>query len=271
MAVTIVQVDSFTNKPFGGNPAGVCILPSAPAAEWMQAVACEMNLSETAFLWPTTDGFRLRWFTPAAEVELCGHATLASAHVLWEMGYARRGSLLQFHTLSGVLTAEQNQGWIELNFPAAPPKPAGAPPGLSRALKCEPNYIGRSAFGYIIEVDSEEIIRGLDPASGALLEAAAEGLIVTSRDEGDRYDFVSRVFAPAFGVPEDPVTGAAHCTLGPYWGARFGKEELMAYQASPRGGEVRVRIEGDRVRLGGQAVTVIHCLLLVDPTAEQQS
>jgi PhzF family phenazine biosynthesis protein len=271
MAVTIVQVDSFTDKPFGGNPAAVCILPSAPAAEWMQAVAREMNLSETAFLWPTTDGFRLRWFTPAAEVELCGHGTLASAHVLWEMGYAQQGSVLQFHTLSGVLTAEQSDGWIELDFPTAPPKPAGAPPGLSQALDCKPKYVGRSGFGYLAEVASEEILRRLDPASPSLMEAAAEGLIVTSRSEGDRYDFVSRVFVPALGVPEDPVTGSAHCTLGPYWSVRFGKKELMAYQASPRGGEVRVSVEGERVRLGGQAVTVLHCLLLVDPTPEQQT
>jgi predicted PhzF superfamily epimerase YddE/YHI9 len=269
MPVNIVQVDAFTRKPFGGNPAAVCILPAEPSEPWMQSVALEMNLSETAFLWREEDGFRLRWFTPAAEMELCGHATLASAHVLWQMGYLESAEAARFHTLSGLLMARRSGEWIELDFPANPAEAAPPPPRLEEGLACEPAYVGKSSIGYLVEVSSTEVIRGLDSASAALMDAAGEGLMVTARSSEDPYDFISRFFAPIVGIAEDPVTGAAHTTLAPYWSAKLGKRELLAYQASPRGGEVRIRVEGDRVHLGGQAMTVMHGLLLSDPWGQE--
>jgi PhzF family phenazine biosynthesis protein len=269
MAVIINQVDSFASEPFKGNPAGVCVLPREPDQGWMQSVALEMNLSETAFLWPEADGYRLRWFTPTAEVPLCGHATLASAHVLWQMGYIEAAAVARFHTLSGLLTARKAGQWIELDFPANPPQPAPPRAGLRETLGCKPAYVGRSDIGHLVEVTSEDMVRGLDSASSSLMEAAGEGLMVTARASQGRYDFVSRFFAPHVGIAEDPVTGAAHTTLGPYWSAKLDRKELLAYQASPRGGEVRVRVEGDRVHLGGQAVTVMHCLLLSDPWSQE--
>jgi PhzF family phenazine biosynthesis protein len=259
MSLRITQVDAFTNRPFAGNPAAVCILPQAADPAWMQNVAREMNLAETAFLVPRRDGFDLRWFTPAVEVDLCGHATLASAHVLWEDGHLKPDAQARFHTKSGVLTADRRDGWIELDFPATPASSAPPAAGLIEALRAKPTFVGRSRFDYLVEVEDESTVRRLDPDLSALSRVEARGVIVTSRTDGEsQYDFVSRFFAPQSGVPEDPVTGSAHCALTPYWSTKLGKKELVAYQASSRGGELRLRLAGDRVRLAGQAVTVLR-------------
>lgn len=258
MGLTIVQVDAFTDTPFRGNPAAVCVLRAPRDEPWMQAVAREMNLSETAFLHPTDDGFALRWFTPTIEVALCGHATLAAAHVLWQDGHLARDGQARFHTKSGLLTADRRGDWIELDFPAKAEEPAAAPPGLAEALGAVPRYVGRNQFDYLAEVDTEATVRELAPDHAALARLPVRGVIVTSRAATAGFDFVSRFFAPGSGVAEDPVTGSSHCALGPYWAARLGKTALVAYQASPRGGVVRVRVDGDRVKLGGQAVTVLR-------------
>lgn len=257
MGLKIYQVDSFTDKPFAGNPAGVCILPEARSERWMQDVAREMNLAETAFLVRQANGYNLRWFTPAVEVDLCGHATLASAHILWETGQLSSNQEARFHTKSGQLSAKQNGKLIEMNFPSTPAAPAEAPPGLSQALGVDAKYVGKSRFDYLMEVESEEIVRKLNPDFGRIKKMPVRGVIVTSRAGSDGCDFVSRFFAPAAGIDEDPVTGSAHCTLAPFWAERLGKKELVGYQASSRGGTVRVRVDGKRVHLGGQAVTVL--------------
>ena len=258
----LYQVDAFADRPFAGNPAAICLLDQPGDARWMQDVAGEMNLSETAFLLPAGDGFNLRWFTPAIEVELCGHATLASAHVLWETGRLDPASTARFHTLSGLLTAERKGEWIELDFPANPVEEVSPPEGLIEALggePIEPRFIGKSRFDYLVELTSEEAVRSAVPDHTRLRTLPVRGVIVTARgDAGGPYDFVSRFFAPGSGVDEDPVTGSAHCTLAPYWADRLGKTEFLAYQASARGGVVRVRLDGDRVKLGGQAVTVLR-------------
>ena len=258
MGAPIYQVDAFTDRRFAGNPAGVCLLPIPADADWMQNVAREMNLSETAFLHKGADGYNLRWFTPAVEVELCGHATLASAHVLWGEGHLEPDETARFHTLSGILTAVQAGDWIELDFPATPAEPATPPDDLIQALGVSPKYVGQSQYDYLVEVGIEETVRNMKPDLARLKEVSSRGVIVTSPARSPGYDFISRFFAPAVGIEEDPVTGSAHCCLGPFWGKRFGKTELVGYQASPRGGTVRVRIEGERAILGGQAVTVFR-------------
>jgi len=258
MGIKIVQVDAFTDKPFGGNPAAVCVLPEPRDERWMQDVAREMNLSETAFLVPRDDGYNLRWFTPAVEVELCGHATLASAHVLWETRRLRQDEQARFFTRSGLLTAVNRGDWIELDFPIRPEEPASAPEGLARALGAELKYVGMSTRDFLVEVDSEKTVRELRPDFTLLKAISVRDVVVTSRASTAGFDFVSRFFAPGAGVDEDPVTGSSHCTLGPYWKKQLGKDEFLAYQASARGGVVRVRLIGDRVILGGQAVTVLR-------------
>lgn len=258
MGIRITQVDAFTDQPFRGNPAAVCILPTVPEESWMRQVAQEMNLSETAFLYPQHDGFNLRWFTPAVEVALCGHATLASAHVLWEDGHIAPGQEARFHTKSGLLTAQRQGDWIELNFPAVQEKPADAPDGLAEALGTQFNYVGRNKFDYIVELCSAEVVRKLQPNFTALKKLGVRGVIVTSRSDMPEYDFISRFFAPGSGIDEDPVTGSAHACLGPFWSGRLGKSDFTAYQASARGGIVRVRLEDGRVILGGKAVTVLR-------------
>ena len=257
MSIRIVQVDAFTNRPFAGNPAAVCVLKEAAAGQWMRDVAREMNLSETAFLFPENGGFGLRWFTPAVEVDLCGHATLASAHVLWEDAYLAPGVQARFHTRSGLLLADRSGDWIELDFPATSALPSGPPPGLLAALGAPAKVVTRNRFDYLLELDSEETVRALTPDFSALRGLEARGVIVTARASTAGFDFVSRFFAPTVGVDEDPVTGSAHCALGPYWGERLGKSEMTGCQVSARGGTVRVRLAGDRVILGGQAVTVM--------------
>jgi PhzF family phenazine biosynthesis protein len=262
MGLRIVQVDAFTSRAFAGNPAAVCVL-SAPADErWMQDVAREMNLSETAFLHRENDGYRLRWFTPGAEVALCGHATLASAHVLWEERHLPPERQARFHTKSGLLTADRRDEWIELDLPATPATAAPPPPGLIEALGLRPCWVGRTKFDYLVEADSEDTVRGLKPDLGALERTDARGVMVTSPARTSGYDFISRFFAPRVGVPEDPVTGSAHCALTPFWSTRLNKTEMTAYQASPRGGVIRVRLARERVVLGGQAVTVLRGELL---------
>lgn len=261
MALTIYQVDAFSDKPFAGNPAAVCILPEPGDAQWMQQVATEMNLSETAFLYRQDDGYSLRWFTPAVEVDLCGHATLASAHILWEAGHLQASAQARFFTHSGLLTADRKGDWIEMDFPAKLEEQTDAPPDLLQALGVPVNsarYVGKNVFDYLVEVASEDIVRGLLPNFSLLSSVQARGVIVTSRASTPGYDFVSRFFAPQVGVNEDPVTGSAHCCLTPYWSRHLGKSEMVAYQASPRGGVLRVRASGDRVQLGGQAVTVLR-------------
>jgi PhzF family phenazine biosynthesis protein len=260
----LLQIDAFAGEPFRGNPAAVCLLDGERAEQWMQDVAAEMNLSETAFLLPRDDrSFSLRWFTPTAEVALCGHATLASAHALWEENVLPRDDQARFHTKSGLLTATFDGERIELDFPATREERADAPAGLLESLGIgEPLYIGRNKFDYLIELQSEDDVRAVTPDFGRLRGVEARGVIVTSRASSSDYDFVSRFFAPAVGVNEDPVTGSAHCCLTPYWSAKLGRSEMTALQASQRSGTMRVRLDGDRVRMAGRAVTVLRGELL---------
>jgi PhzF family phenazine biosynthesis protein len=260
-------IDAFTSSPFRGNPAAVCLLEEERDGEWMQQVAAEMNLSETAFLRRRADGsYDLRWFTPTVEVDLCGHATLASSHFLWTNGLLVQEEQARFHTLSGLLTATRANEGITLDFPAEAAEPVVAPEELIQGLGLIPRYTGRNRMDYLVEVDSEETVRSLRPDFGLLARVEARGVIVTSRGTAGKepaYDFVSRAFYPATGTDEDPVTGSAHCALAPYWQRRLRKNEFLAYQASARGGELRVSVQGERVFMSGQAVTILAGQLLV--------
>lgn len=263
----IFGVDAFTAMLFGGNPAAVCLLDAGdesavewPAEAWMQALAAEMNLSETAFVAPFDETFGLRWFTPTSEVQLCGHATLASAHVLWETGTVSREVPVQFDTRwKGQLTAMHTGDAIALDFPAAPSATVAEPAGLSAALGAQLRAVARNDLHHLVELEDAAAVRSLAPDFGALRSVDVEAVVVTAASDDDRYDFESRYFAPQHGIDEDPVTGSAHTSLGPYWAAKLGKRDLVGYQASARGGEVRVQVpESDttRVTLGGHAVTV---------------
>jgi PhzF family phenazine biosynthesis protein len=253
----LYQVDAFvTSKQFSGNPAAVCLLPSAADPAWMQDVAMEMNLSETAFLLKRPDGFDLRWFTPTVEVDLCGHATLASAHTLWESGQLPPTDQARFYTRSGLLTADRCGELIELNFPAKLAQQAEPPPELIAALGVTPAYVGKNQFDYLIEVDQERTVREMKPDFTRLRKVGVRGVIVTSRST--EFDFVSRFFAPGSGIDEDPVTGSAHTALGPYWMAKLHKDVFRAYQASRRGGLLVVSVKGDRVLLAGTARTTLR-------------
>ncbi|HEV7428454.1 MAG TPA: PhzF family phenazine biosynthesis protein [Thermoanaerobaculia bacterium] len=257
----LLQIDAFTSDAFKGNPAAVLFMDGARDDQWMANVAAEMNLAETAFLTPNNRDWDLRWFTPAVEVDLCGHATLASAHAIWSENISS-DALLRFHTRSGVLTAKHDGDMIELDFPAKRDESIAAPAGLLDALGVSSAaYVGRNQFDYIVELPSEAEVRALKPDHGVLRQLPVRGVIVTSRGTGE-YDFISRFFAPGSGVDEDPVTGSSHCCLTPYWAERLGKSEMHAYQASPRGGSIRVRLDGDRVKLAGHAVTVLRGELL---------
>ena len=259
MGMAIWRIDAFTDRPFAGNPAGVMILDQPADPAWMQDVALEMNLSETAFLWPEEDGFRLRWFTPTVEVELCGHATVASAHLLFESGRLRPDDRATFYTLSGPLYAvREADGGLSVDFPAEPESPADPPSILAESLGVTPRYVGKNRFDYLVEVESEAFVRSLRPDFNLMAALPVRGVIATARSASPEYDFVSRFFAPAAGVNEDPVTGSAHCCLGPFWKKRLKKNELVGYQASRRGGTVRVRVGEGRVTIGGRAVTVIR-------------
>ncbi|MGE0377198.1 MAG: PhzF family phenazine biosynthesis protein [Planctomycetaceae bacterium] len=252
------QVDAFTDRPYAGNSAAVCLLESAADAGWMQAVAMEMNLSETSFVRRLDDGFELRWFTPKAEVDLCGHATLAAAHALWTEGVAEVDRPIRFHTLSGPLTSRRAGELIELDFPAMPPSETVPPPDLIESLGVQPLYLGRTRCDYFVLLDAESAVRAVRPDFRRLSSVETRGVIVTAPSDDERFDFVSRFFAPALGIDEDPVCGSAHCSLGPFWVERLGKSHLTGFQASTRGGIIHVRPNGDRVILGGQAVTVLR-------------
>lgn len=258
MGQSIIQVDAFTSEPFAGNPAAVCIMPGPAEERWMQQVAAEMNLAETAFLYRDGADFQLRWFTPTVEVDLCGHATLASAHALWETGVLTPDATAHFHTRSGLLTAVRQGEHIILDFPATPATAVESPAALLEALGVTPLFVGKSQFDYLVEVETATILRELTPDMPRLITVPVRGVIVTSRSDTPRYDFLSRFFCPAVGVAEDPVTGSSHCCLGPYWRERLGKDEMVGYQASSRGGEIFVRVAGDRVNLGGHAITVLR-------------
>lgn len=257
-AVPCLQVDAFTDRPFAGNPAAVCLLADERDAEWMQAVAAEMNLSETAFVRPLEDGFDLRWFTPAVEVDLCGHATLASAHALWSEEIVGNDSPIRFHTRSGLLECVQRGELIEMDFPATSAEPVPATQALAEALGVEPSWTGGSEFDRLVLVDSAATLRSLQPDFARLKAVPVRGVIVTSASDDSRFDFLSRFFGPAVGIDEDPVTGSAHCCLAPFWSERLAKTEMTAFQASSRGGVVHVRVAGERVYLAGNAVTVLR-------------
>lgn len=266
MPQSLVQVDAFSDRSFAGNPAAVCILPAAATAAWMQAVAAEMNLSETAFLHPAEGGYQLRWFTPAAEVDLCGHATLASAHTLWSEGHLSPNQTIQFQTRSGQLSATRQGDWIRLNFPASPVQPVEPPAALAAGLGNLPlHFTGLASKNYLVELASAAAVRQLTPDFGQLRALPVDGVIVTSPADAAGVDFVSRYFAPAVGIDEDPVTGSAHCALGPYWQQKLGKSSFLAHQVSARGGVIKVDCQSDRVYLSGQAVTVLRGQLADEP------
>lgn len=275
-AIPLFQVDAFTSHPFKGNPAAVCLLEKPAPDQWLQQVAAEMNLAETAFLTPDSNGLRLRWLTPTTEVDLCGHATIATVQVLRELHAAGelpdwiaphwQQSCIQFHSRSGILSAEATASGIVLDFPATVPVPATLPEKLPAALHIQPAQIlwcGQSRFDLLLRLDSAHTIRTLQPDLGLLAEIPVRGVIVTALGDTADHDFISRFFAPASGVPEDPVTGSAHCALAPFWQPQFGRNTLFGFQASSRGGHVRMDLQGDRVRLTGQAVTVFRGSLLV--------
>lgn len=256
MPIPFVQIDSFTSAPFTGNPAAVCLLDAPTDDAWMQRVAAEMNLAETAFVRPGEGEYALRWFTPTIEVDLCGHATLAAAHALWELGQTD-AQTLRFATRSGILTAERVDGRIRLDFPAEPAVAADPAPGLMEALGTNGAHVGRNRLDHLVVVETEDEVRAIAPDFRRLAKAVTRGVMVTARS-AEEHDFVSRFFAPAAGIDEDPVTGSAHCCLGPYWSERLGRRELVGYQASARGGIVRVAVRGERVYLDGEAVTVLR-------------
>lgn len=264
MAVPVSVIDAFAEAPFAGNPAAVCRLTGPREPAWMQRVAAEMNLSETAFVWPQGEVFCLRWHTPTIEVALCGHATLATAHALWTEGGADRSRPLHFETASGMLTATARGDLIELDFPLLPVTEVEAPSALRSAIGFAPVTVAEAGGDLLVQLDREDRVRRLDPDISRFARLRGRGVCITAAAEpGQEHDFVSRFFAPAVGIPEDPVTGSVHCALAPFWQARTGKSEMVALQVSDRGGRVEVRIEGDRVILGGRAVTVLRGEILV--------
>jgi PhzF family phenazine biosynthesis protein len=265
MTQTIHQVDAFTDRPFRGNPAAVCILERPAPEQWMQSVALEMNLSETAFVHPSGDAWGLRWFTPAVEVELCGHATLAAAHVLWETQKLLADAIARFDTKSGRLTAARHGTQIELDFPARQAVIGDPPPGLIDALGVRAVQVARSRYDWLVEVETEADVVGCKPDFTRLKQVEARGIMITSRSSDPAFDIVSRFFAPASGIDEDPVTGSAHCTLAPWWSTKLQRRELVARQASARGGTLHVAVAGDRVKLAGGAVTVLRGELFSSP------
>lgn len=265
--IPLHQVDAFTDVPFRGNPAAVCLPDGPRESGWMQAVAAEMNLAETAFVWREDDAYRLRWFTPTVEVPLCGHATLASAHVLWRVGAVPTTAPIAFETLSGRLVAAPEGDWIRLDFPALPPRTEPCPPpaGLLEALAIAsarvhevPRPKAADGPSWLVEVGSETALVAIRPDFGALAALPGHAVIVTAKAAADGRDFVSRFFAPKAGIDEDPVTGSSHCSLAPFWAARLGRSELVGVQLSARTGTVRVRHHGERVDLLGRAVTVLQ-------------
>ncbi len=262
----IFQVDAFTDNPFAGNPAAVCVSDAPLNEVLMQQIATEMNLSETAFLYPldAAGNYSLRWFTPVAEIDLCGHATLASAHILWTEGYLSPEITARFQTKSGELLASRNGELIQMNFPAQPVHDAPISPALVAALNHADIVHGaRNEVNYLVELRSHQAVKTLTPDLDKIAKLPYQGVIVTSAGESP-YDFVSRYFVPAMGIPEDPVTGSSHCSLGPYWQAKLGKDKMLAYQASERGGVLHVECTLERIYISGQAVTVLQGELLLE-------
>ena len=257
VSIPIFHIDAFASEPFRGNPAGVCLLPSMTKEDWMLKVASEINLSETAFVVREGHKFRLRWFTPNTEVDLCGHATLATAHVLWSEGLLSSGDPAVFETLSGTLIARKDGEWIVLDFPAEPAESCDHPEGLLPALGISCSLIAKNRMDYLVLAGSEEVVRNMNPDVDALASIKTRGIIVTAPSKENGFDFVSRFFAPAIGIDEDSVTGSAHCCLAPFWSDRLGKFRTTARQISQRGGILRTEVFGDRVMIAGKAITVL--------------
>lgn len=267
MPIPLLQVDAFTSEPYSGNPAAVCLLRAPAPDDWMQSLAAEMNLSETSFIEPRNDGsFSLRWLTPTCEVDLCGHGTLAAAHAVWDWGLKRGDEPVRFHSRSGELLCRRDEEFITMDFPACPPVAWDAADDVSRVLGRTPTWVGRDPQNKLIALlEREEAVRGCAPDFRALAALPHQGCVITAPSDDDRFDFVSRFFAPAVGVDEDPVCGSAHCALGPFWAERLSKSDLMAHQISARRGVLRLRVQGDRVELAGRAVTVLKGEVLAEP------
>lgn len=259
----IFQVNAFSDQPFGGNPAAVCILDEAVSDSWMQNIAAQMNLSETAFIQPAQDALTLRWFTPLKEVDMCGHATLASAHCLWEQGIVSRQQAITFTTLSGDLGARLNNGLIELDFPCLKPEPITPPLALINTLGITPLYCGMFGEKHLFEIDNEAQLLALAPDFAALKQLPGRGVTITCRTPSAGLDFKSRYFAPWVGINEDPVNGSSHCALTPYWAQKLNKQQLTAYQASQRGGVLNLELTGNRVKIAGKAKTLLEGKLCI--------
>jgi PhzF family phenazine biosynthesis protein len=256
MSIEVHRIDAFTSEPFKGNPAAVCRLDGPADEGWMRNVAKEMNLSETAFFYPIDGGYHLRWFTPKAEVDLCGHATLATAYYLFENEVEPVDKPVRFNTRSGWVSAVPEGDWIVMDFPANPPQQIEEPQRLAEALGVQAiSYVGAYPKAYLVEVADDSVVRSLKPDMQRIQQFPVQKICVTASDSTGHADIVSRLFAPAIGIYEDPVNGNSHTALAPYWSQKLGKTELLSHYASQRGGEVRVHHEGDRVRIAGQAVT----------------
>ncbi|OGI04475.1 MAG: oxidoreductase [Candidatus Melainabacteria bacterium GWF2_37_15] len=263
MQINFYQVDSFTDKPYYGNPAGVVVLDAQADESWMRKIAEEMNLSETAFVYPiSANNYNLRWFTPVAEVDLCGHATLAAAHILWEKEFVKKSEQIRFQTKSGELICCNNDGLIQMDFPKEEASEISVPEELLKGVGVEVLYTGKNRMDYIVEVESEKIVKNLTPDINMLKKAGMRGVIVTSRSDNSEFDFVSRFFAPAVGIEEDPVTGSAHCCLAPYWAKKLNKNQFKALQLSKRQGVLYLELNNDRVKISGNAVTVFEGRIL---------
>lgn len=262
----LFQVDAFADGPFTGNPAAVCLMTEPACDDWLQNVAMEMNLSETAFVWRTDGGFHIRWMTPETEVDLCGHATLASAWAMKEAGWANDGDTVTFQSRSGPLRATLAGPTVELDFPTRIPLQQDVVPDVLSGLGLsDVTWFGKNEYDYFVQLPSEAAVHGCHPDLVCLSQFDVRGIIITAQADAERkYDFVSRFFAPGCGVPEDPVTGSAHVALSPFWAQRLGRNQLTGYQASRRGGTVITELAGDRVKLRGQAITVFRGQLSID-------
>lgn len=258
MTAPFTLVDAFAHGPFTGNPAGVVLLESAAEEAWMQSVAAEINHAETAFCWPLENGYSLRWFTPTVEVDLCGHATLATRHVLHEEGLVEDGTAVNFLSKSGPLVCTSADGVLSLDFPSVPVRTIDAPVGFEDSVPVKTVAVMRNDFDWYVELENESAVLEFQPDMAAIARVGLRGVCLTATAESIKADFVSRFFAPASGVPEDHVTGSAHCALGPYWGEKLGLDRLTGYQASKRGGFVGIQIRGDRTILSGQARSVVR-------------
>ena len=257
------HINAFSEQAFNGNPAAVCLLDTSKPDGWLQSVAAQMNLSETAFVLPANGGFSLRWFTPLKEVDMCGHATLASAHILWQQGIVSRQDTIFFETLSGKLSARLQENHIELDFPRLNFLPIEPPQQLIKCMGISPIFSAMFGEKHLFVIEDQQLLEQLAPDFSALQSLAGRGVSVTCKSNNSQYDFVSRYFAPWVGINEDPANGSSHCALTPYWAERLNKKELNAYQASARGGELKLRLAGDRVKISGRAITVLKAELLV--------